>query len=419
MKARFIKLRKLHLSDDERQDIRDHLALSLGVSVRKKGNIRHHISWPLVPLFLNHKSMFISIVVVVALALSGATGVAAENALPGEALYSFKTHVNERVRSALAVGLDREAELQADLAGDRLRETALLAAQGKLNQDISARIEERFELHVKKTRQLIERLEAQGNSEAAARLGASLEAQIEANAALLEKLENGSKADLEKMRERVSALREDLRLMKERAHAELETELGLKAEAEHAAEVRQDRIEEEIERVKEFLKDAEASAELDAEILAKAKASIADAEHFYAEGKADVEEGTFVEAIRNFNQAHKETVEAKVFTKAADRVLKAIDERERKEKMNFEKDKEAKKEKFDRRDQNSAATSTVVTSTDNGSQNRRDENPGNSARFRDRARNSVEAQIQSEVVVTGTLGAETETDTSLETDLSL
>lgn len=356
MKGRFKSLRKLRLSDEERQDIRDRLILGLNFSVRKSEAGRHYTQWPLTVLFLNHKSMFVSIVVAVALVLSGATGVAAENALPGDALYSFKTQVNERVRSAFAVGADHEAELQAGLAGHRLREAALLAAKGELSKDLRARMAERFEHHVRKTKQLIERLEAQGNNEAAARLEATLEAQIEANAALLDKLENGSKADVKELKERVEALRVDLRVMKERAHAELKAKLDTKPQAEQAAQVRQDVVGKQIEKIKEFLNNAEASADVSADVLAKAKADIADAEKFYAEGKSAAGEGTFVEAIRNFNQAHKEAVEAKVFIKAGDPVFKARDERRRKMmEQGFEKQKENRPSE----DSNSTSTENI------------------------------------------------------------
>lgn len=75
----------------------------------------------------------------IALVLAGGgTSLAAENAVPGDALYPVKVHFNEGVKSAFAIGADSEARLQAKLLEERLAEAEALAAEGRLEGETAA-----------------------------------------------------------------------------------------------------------------------------------------------------------------------------------------------------------------------------------------------------------------------------------------
>jgi hypothetical protein len=73
---------------------------------------------------------------VAALALVLAVGVgtsyAAQDALPGDALYGIKINVNEPVQGSLATSPSAQADWNTELAQRRLAEAATLAAEGKL-----------------------------------------------------------------------------------------------------------------------------------------------------------------------------------------------------------------------------------------------------------------------------------------------
>ncbi|MES2006505.1 MAG: hypothetical protein V4436_00185 [Patescibacteria group bacterium] len=61
---------------------------------------------------------FIAIAVMVALALGGGVTVAADQAKPGEALYSYKVHINDAVRHeyhSIKASLSGEAEVEGDV----------------------------------------------------------------------------------------------------------------------------------------------------------------------------------------------------------------------------------------------------------------------------------------------------------------
>ncbi len=73
---------------------------------------------------------------------------AAEGAAPGDMLYPFKRHVNENVLGVLAWSQRGKAEYDIALAKRRLKETAALAIQDKLDPDSHARLTNEFILHV-------------------------------------------------------------------------------------------------------------------------------------------------------------------------------------------------------------------------------------------------------------------------------
>lgn len=72
---------------------------------------------------------------------------AAENALPGDALYTVKTYINEPTRVALATSAEAKAEVQIELAERRIEEAAVLAAEGRLDEETEDNLAVAFESH--------------------------------------------------------------------------------------------------------------------------------------------------------------------------------------------------------------------------------------------------------------------------------
>lgn len=72
---------------------------------------------------------------------------AAENALPGDALYTVKTYINEPTRVALATNAEAKAEVQIELAERRIEEAAILAAEGRLDEETEDDLAVAFESH--------------------------------------------------------------------------------------------------------------------------------------------------------------------------------------------------------------------------------------------------------------------------------
>jgi len=102
---------------------------------------------------------------------------AAEGALPGDALYPIKTHVNEAVAGALAVSAPAKAAWAMNVAGARIKEAATLAAQGRLNADTQEELRTSFETHAKTASRAIAE-EASSSPETSAEVAVSFEAQL-------------------------------------------------------------------------------------------------------------------------------------------------------------------------------------------------------------------------------------------------
>src|SRR3989344_1351614 len=73
------------------------------------------------------------------------TALGAENALPGDALYAVKLHVNEKIRSVAAISAESEARLDADLAAKRLDEASQLSLEGRMSAEAETKIAANFE----------------------------------------------------------------------------------------------------------------------------------------------------------------------------------------------------------------------------------------------------------------------------------
>ncbi len=134
------------------------------------------------------------IVLIIALLLGGGATFAAEQSLPGDILYPVKINVNEGVRSLFAVSDDSEARLQADLAERRLEEAEKLASDGRLDDDVRARIEANFENHAARVEDRIEAMknDSDGNTNAVA-VGSQFEASLRAHEEILKRLSEEKK----------------------------------------------------------------------------------------------------------------------------------------------------------------------------------------------------------------------------------
>ncbi len=78
------------------------------------------------------------------LLLVGGTAWAAEGALPGDALYAWKTKVNEPTRLAVLPTPSARAEWSVELLSRRLKEAEALASSGQLNSETQAFLEEKL-----------------------------------------------------------------------------------------------------------------------------------------------------------------------------------------------------------------------------------------------------------------------------------
>src|SRR3989344_4741210 len=128
---------------------------------------------------------FIAIALIVAAALGGGTSIAAQSALPGDALWGFKVGVNENVRAALAAEGKAQADFDLSAIEERMKEAAALAANGRLNAEAQADIQGNFGAHAESVQKQILRLQEKGDYAAAADVAARFQATVATHATAL------------------------------------------------------------------------------------------------------------------------------------------------------------------------------------------------------------------------------------------
>jgi len=79
-------------------------------------------------------------VAVLLIVIMGGTAFAAQKALPGDVLYPVKIHFNEGLASLFTFGASNNAKLNQDEIAERLQETEVLSAEGRLSPQAKAEL---------------------------------------------------------------------------------------------------------------------------------------------------------------------------------------------------------------------------------------------------------------------------------------
>ena len=257
-----------------------------------------------------------ALIVALLVTLSGGTAAAASGSLPGDALYPIKVNFTEKVASAFHVSDEAKANWKLELADRRLVEAEKLAVEGKLDAELVADIEARFKAHEDRMRSLIDKLEAEGNIEAVARLRSNLEATLTAHAEIMARL-NSKLANGEELvkSEVVAGL---LKTVHDRKDANVkiraENESAVKAEFKIEPAVNAQKMaQHKISEVKNFIDRAQ--AKFGSEAVAEANVRIAAADALMVEGNAKLAAKGYADAFNTFHAAARKAQEAKVMVK--------------------------------------------------------------------------------------------------------
>src|SRR3989338_2882228 len=120
----------------------------------------------------------VAAVLVLAVFVSSAgVSYASENALPGDVLYPIKIRVNEPVKGALAVSASAKTAWAMDVAGERVKEAATLAAEGSLNTKTQDELQVDFERHARQATVAMEE-NASSSPEVSGEAAVRFEAQL-------------------------------------------------------------------------------------------------------------------------------------------------------------------------------------------------------------------------------------------------
>lgn len=129
----------------------------------------------------------LSFALVMTLVFGGTISVAAESALPGDALYAIKTKVNEPARLAIATTPAARAEVAIELAERRIQEAAALAAEERLDDAAQIALSDNLESQARIAEEAIE-TERHTDRTSARLLAARLDVRRVAHARILEEI---------------------------------------------------------------------------------------------------------------------------------------------------------------------------------------------------------------------------------------
>lgn len=146
-------------------------------------------------IFLSFETHALSLSLIIVLVFAG-TGVsfAAEDALPGDALYAVKVNINEEVRDAFAVHPENKARWSMEKARRRLFEAEILADRNELDEEKESKLLEKFSSHSEDFQEALKALEEEGNVTQALGVIAVAESTLETYRAIIAARNNTGEA---------------------------------------------------------------------------------------------------------------------------------------------------------------------------------------------------------------------------------
>lgn len=160
------KLKEIRLGDGVRTRIREELVAYSELHTMPMVEATPFNSLAFLGSVLAHSRKLAVGVVVFALivATGSATAIAAENAVPGEALYPVKVQITEPARVVLAGSGEAKAKLHASLAVRRVQEAEILRTRGRLTKETESELTARFSAEAEKAEVEADKLEVSGDT---------------------------------------------------------------------------------------------------------------------------------------------------------------------------------------------------------------------------------------------------------------
>ncbi|MDP3994200.1 MAG: DUF5667 domain-containing protein [Candidatus Doudnabacteria bacterium] len=321
----FGEARKTSLPKDEKEQIRSRLLAFIQAHPVREGYPIRHL-WQRSRIFLSLKNLKpMPIIIAIFILLGGSVSASAENSLPGDLLYPVKISVNEKVVSAFKLSSDAKANWEVRIAERRLEEAEHIAigtdvnVSGDMRSQAIANIRENFEKQESRIQDRIAKLEAEGNTQAAASLSSKLEVSLETHAAILNRLEQklegtanneGIKPALRELRLKIEARGEATAKTRGELEAKVSAAPDVMAAAFGAATASANKIEE----VTKFI--AQATIRLGADAVIEAEAKLEAANQVRSEAQAKFDTGAYGEAFVLFHESARAAQEAKLLAGA-------------------------------------------------------------------------------------------------------
>jgi len=290
--------------------------------------------------------MIAAILVALTGAVSG-TAVISENAVPGDTLYPVKTGLNEQVRDLLAIGDEAQAEWEASKAERRLEEAEELSLRG--DKDSLAKVEENFEKHLKKAKEIRVKLEEKEKFNEAVDLQSRLESSLAAHERIFDKIRFNADTEEKQIEitDIIKKLQAKIKTMRQEGVG-LEEKEYRAGDVLEASEGKLKAVENKLEEIEKLVE--KRSEELSEDILKTATDKIAVIKRNIVVGKQKVEDKDYQAGFQLYQQAIRELQEVNKIIATMDKL-----EVEKKIRERIEKREQNRKENIQNEDDNENA----------------------------------------------------------------
>src|SRR3989338_2147554 len=240
----------------------------------------------------------VAAVLVLAVFVSSAgVSYASENALPGDVLYPIKIRVNEPVKGALAVSASAKTAWAMDVAGERVKEAATLAAEGRLNTKTQDELQVDFERHARQATVAMEE-NASSSPEVSGEAAVRFEAQLTEYENVLAQIGAAKDVDVVVLTSSVKSERERVAAVRARAESRIASTGKDQAAAERMGIAARAHLDTSVRLARAVSKSLSASsAELVAAQLEDASSTISAGETFAEREAIPDARGAFRKAI--------------------------------------------------------------------------------------------------------------------------
>lgn len=307
-----------------------------------------------------------TIVLLLALLAGGGTSLAAEQALPGDALYPVKVDIMEPLRATVAFSSAAKAKWEARVAERRLEEGEVLLANAGLSQDTKAAIEQRFLAASAKAKANIATVRER-DAAAAAFIESDFETSLKTHRFIIERLDDDTS------REESSSLRAiiDLQFSSGSSMDPGATSTAAKKRAENRGATAQRTLDDAFRFI------AKNAAAFTATTSSTIASHLEAAQRAMASGTAAFSTGEYGAAFTFFADAHEAAQNAKATAAAARELWKKFEKRtdDRVERTQGsdgrDKEKTEDRDTDDDGERNRTASSTVSSSSSSRFEGRR------------------------------------------------
>lgn len=332
IKRMFNEAKKTTLSNEEKNTGRENLVAFMEkhpvrLSKSKRHNLQRSLN-PISNLQLTHsiKPMPLLLTIALIFSMGGGVSLAAQDALPNDALYPVKVGVNERVESALAFDNENKAEIALEKAELRLQEAETLAIKGELDNETTSKIETRFDSKISHLEKLQARLKAEGRTEAASQIQSRIEAMLEMHEIILANLQSQIENTSEENEDSIIKIKAKIKNKVKAASDAQDVEEGDEDENEEDSDDEEENETEDNENRMQAAASLMSVAEskfkrttqfknrvqtrLQAQSNEDAEVYLSTAEELIAEGKAEFDAENYQKAFLTFHQALRSTQKA-------------------------------------------------------------------------------------------------------------